>query len=108
MRKDIDMGIVNFNSLDGFTNSPAVDVVGTCLQGYIHTSFDRLVDTFGQPTVSDSCDGKTRVEWRLRFSDGTIATIYDWKESVGLESVNQWHIGGTTNQAVENVIRSVV
>lgn len=102
------MGIVNFGSLDIFTNSPAVDVVGTCLQGYIHTSFDRLVETFGEPTITDSGDGKTRVEWRLKFSDGTIATIYDWKEHQPLEAVSEWHIGGESHQAVNNVIGSIV
>jgi hypothetical protein len=43
------------------------------------------------------------VEWIIRFSDGTVATIYDWKLSETPMGVYDWHIGGFTQRAVELV-----
>ena len=80
-------------------------VNGTHLQGYVETTFDRLVDLFG-----DGLGGgdKTTQEWVLEFSDGTIATVYDWKEYSTPKGMYAWHIGGTSLQALrhaENAIK---
>lgn len=91
-----------------FKNSKAIDVVGTSFQGTINTSYDRLVETFGSPTTTSSLDGKTQVEWHLKFEDGVIATIYDWKEDGHFSGVSEWHIGGVTQAAVFNVVDCVV
>ena len=86
------------------------DVVGTCLQGHINTSYDRLVETFGQPTIyeGDETDGKVQAEWTIKFNDGTLATLYDWKTGVSPESVTEWNIGGHSQAAVMNVIDEVI
>lgn len=61
-----------------FTKLEASDVIGTSLRGYtITTSRAELEEIFGQPTEID--DSKTTIEWDIRFEDGTIAAIYDWK-----------------------------
>ena len=77
---------------------------GTCLQGHINTTFDKLEKTFGEPIYPESADGKVICEWVLEFvDDGTIATIYCWKvKSVPLGEYN-WHIGGHSEKAVEYV-----
>lgn len=89
---------------------------GTCLQGYITFNYDQLVSCFGEPT----CEGdayKVQAEWCLRFEDGMIATIYDWKEGdayCGLgegkpvHAVTDWHIGGHDPRAVDRVLEFLV
>jgi hypothetical protein len=83
------------------------NVTGTCLQGTINTSYDRLVDLFGEPTQLEA-DGKVQVEWAVKFTDGTLATIYDWKEEKTVSAVTEWHVGGHTQHALYNVIDEVI
>ena len=53
-------------------------VSGTHLQGYIKCDYKTLIETFGKP--DSECDGyKTDREWILKFGDGTVATIYNYK-----------------------------
>ena len=68
---------------------------GTHLQGRINITYKQLASVFGEPTseLGDNGD-KVRMEWCLKFEDGTIATIYDWKEYRPIEEVTDWHIGG--------------
>ena len=73
---------------------------GTFLVGYVETTFNELVKTFGEPHYGESDDGKITAEWGLEFDDGTIATIYDWKEEGTPLDKYHWHIGGRTDYAV--------
>jgi hypothetical protein len=88
------------------------DSCGTWSQGEITLPYAAIVAVLGEPT--DDGDGyKVSTHWALKFEDGTIATLYDWKETElyddGLETVEEfrerdsyaWHIGGTTQRAVE-------
>ena len=77
------------------------EVDGTHLQGYITATYAELVRVFGEP--DEGCDGKTRAEWGLRFPEGTIATIYDWKSDLPVQSVSQWNVGGHFARAVQHV-----
>ena len=82
-----------------------VNASGTSLQGYLEdVSFWELIDIFGEPE-RDSGDGKTRVNWSIRFEskidelelDGVInntATIYDWKTDEPLNEIRKWNVGG--------------
>ena len=72
----------------------------TSLQGYVPARYDQLVKVFGEPT--DSGD-KTTAEWSLQFEDGTVATIYDWKEYKTPMGLYNWHIGGMSKKAVSRV-----
>jgi hypothetical protein len=87
-----------------FENNPRVSINGTCLQGYIETTYDELVKVFGKPT--ELGDYKITVEWILQFSDGTVASIYDWKLSETPMGVYNWHIGGKSQHAV-NLVHQV-
>jgi hypothetical protein len=92
-----------------FTNATA-DINGTCLQGYITADYDELVECFGDFT-SEGDGYKIDVEWELTFEDGTIATIYNWKNGHNylgetgcpVECIERWHIGGRSQRAVERV-----
>lgn len=82
-----------------FTTGNA-DINGTCLQGYVETTYARIVEVFGEPT---SGGDKTTAEWDITFDDGTVATIYDWKEYSTPKGYYDWHIGGHSKWAVELV-----
>lgn len=90
------------------------DFRSSWLQGRIDTSYDVLCETFGSPN-SEGDQYKVQVEWMIQFSDGTYATIYDWKMSeeynggdgVEPKDITDWHIGGTTHSAVDRVNAAV-
>jgi hypothetical protein len=75
----------------------------TCLQGYIRATYSELVEVFGEP---EGGGDKTTAEWCLRFEDGTVATIYDWKEYETPMYEYDWHIGGHNKKAVDRVTRT--
>jgi hypothetical protein len=88
------------------TNS---SVAGTSLVGYVRTTYDRLVATFGEPSLLGDVNEKVQAEWVLKFDDGTIATIYDWKNyGDGVpEFPYDWHIGGHNGKAVSRVVTAL-
>jgi len=78
-----------------------VELDGTSLMGYVTTSYSRLCDVFGDPCRRNG--DKIKVEWSLRFEDGTRASVYDWKEDEIPMGNYQWHIGGDRRSAVDRV-----
>ena len=57
-------------------------VMRTHLQGYINANYDYLVLQFGEPDKNNLDDYKIDASWAIRFSDGEVATIYNWKNGV--------------------------
>lgn len=92
-----------------FTKARDDDAVGTCLQGYIDADYATLVRVFGRPSRGDGY--KVDAEWCIRFDDGTIATVYNYKDGKNYlgrngmpkTKIRDWHIGGTSKAAVERV-----
>lgn len=93
--------------LDNFVNKK-LNVAGTSLVGTVNTSYRRLVERFGEPTLGRSDDEKVQVEWHIKFKDGVIATIYDWKEVTTPDAVTEWHVGGFEHMALVYVIDELV
>jgi len=97
-------------------NSDDISCSGTCFVGTLFVSYKTITDKLGEP--SDSYDDyKSDAEWHLEFEDGTVATIYNWKdgknycgdEGLELEDIEEWHIGGRTQQVtywVEDLIKN--
>jgi hypothetical protein len=83
-----------------FTQTDWTEANGTSLQGYVTAYYHELVEVFGEP---EGGGDKTTVEWALKFADGTVATIYDWKEYETPMGQYRWHIGGKSKQAVHAV-----
>ena len=84
-------------------------VRGTSYKGEINVPYNILVETFGEP---DSGDGwKTEAEWDIQFSDGTVATIYNWKNGkaylgengLDVEDIKTWHVGGRSRKVLDKV-----
>jgi len=86
-----------------FTQADWTEANGTSLQGYMPATYDQLIARFGQP---EGGGDKTTVEWALKFEDGTVATIYDWKEYDTPTGLYHWHIGGKNNLAVARVTQA--
>lgn len=86
-----------------------VSVDGTCLQGYISVSYKKLVQTFGQPEEGDGY--KVDAEWLIEFDDGTVATVYNWKNGKNycgssgsyVGQITNWNVGGKSKAAVDKV-----
>jgi hypothetical protein len=85
-----------------------IDPTGTHLQGYVNTTYVRLVATFGEPNAEGD-NYKVQAEWNLLTDAGDVVTIYDYKEGdcylgegegIPAEDVTDWHIGGHTPTVV--------
>jgi len=74
----------------------------SALVGYVTTDFDTLVERFGEP-LHESGDGKVTAEWIIKFADGKVATIYDWKTGETPLDTYEWHIGGKNSAVVKRV-----
>jgi len=74
---------------------------GTCGRGTIETTYDKLVELFGEP-YQTNC-GKTQVEWRIEWSDGIISTIYDWKHYSDPLDITEWSVGGNSPLSIEYI-----
>ena len=87
---------------------------GTSYQSEIITTYDKLENLFGSPTISsgDPYD-KVNTEWvisgKVYFTDEygdkdweyINATVYNWKTGYTPTEEYGWHIGGKSYEAVE-------
>lgn len=78
-------------------NSPGTNINGTCLQGYVTTTYANLVKELGEP--QDDMD-KSNAHWVVEAPNGTVATIYDYKRSSTPWGEYDWHIGGKGESAL--------
>lgn len=91
-----------------------IDVHGTHLQGHVSCSYGDIVKCFGEPIdlTGMTIDGKSDVEWVIEFEDGTVATIYNWKNGPAycgqygtpVKSIRHWNIGGKSYKARDLVV----
>lgn len=80
---------------------------GSSLQGYIDCDYATLKKVFGKEH-SDGDGYKVDAEWALKFSDGTYATIYNYKDGknycgksgLAKTKITDWHVGGQSARAV--------
>lgn len=90
-------------------NDQQIDTNGSSLIGEVDAGYDELCNLFGAPTGGDGY--KVDAEWAVLFDDGTVATIYNWKNGknyegengLPVEEIRDWHIGGFKDQAETNV-----
>lgn len=86
-----------------------VNASGTWLQDTFIADYAALVRAFGEAEQGDQL--KTDAEWNLRFEDGTLATIYNWKDGhaycgedgIPTDQITEWHLGGDNTRAVDYV-----
>ena len=77
--------------------------------GYLNESYSTLVEMFGQPDNPDKDMPviKTTALWNVLFNDGTLATIYNYKNDTPPEQNSFWHISGKSTKSVLRVIEAV-
>ena len=81
-------------------NDKYVITDGTSLRGGIDCSYKTLLNIFGKPS-KEYDEYKSDAEWQIEFSDGVVATIYNYKDGVNyngadgipIEKLTDWHIG---------------
>jgi hypothetical protein len=89
-------------------NEKEINISGTSLVGYVNTTYSKLFEKFGKPFDNGY---KTDAEWKIEFSDGKVAAIYNWKngkkyngsKGLDLDDITVWHIGGFDNSVVERI-----
>ena len=89
-------------------NTTHVETNMSCLQGYCETGYGTLVEKFGEPTLGGD---KTDVEWHIKFKNGVVATLYNWKNGPSYCGPNgihptqntRWNIGGFDKRAAEEI-----
>ena len=89
------------------TKGKTQDAKGSCFQGYVSATYDHLVKLFGQP-FGPSTDGKVQAEWIVKFENGSVATVYDWKRyGFPPTTTTTWHVGGCDEEALWNIEAAV-
>jgi len=91
-------------------NDIDIDTSETHLQGYINTDYDTLVELFGEPFENDG-EYKTDVEWEIKFEDGVISTIYNWKngknylgnDGIDISEMSEFNVGGFEKKSLTNI-----
>lgn len=81
------------------------NIQGTSYKGVMRAYYHEIVAVFGEPDHGPNGRDLDKVtcEWDLEFEDGTVATIYDWKEPETPFGLYEWHIGGKSYDAVDRV-----
>lgn len=90
-------------------NAEQIDVNGTYLQGELAAKYSELLAVFGEPM--DGSGYKVDAEWAIRYEDGEVATIYNWKngknycgdDGLPVEQIEEWNIGGSSKAVVDRV-----
>ena len=83
---------------------------GTSRVGELEGIYKKDIEkVFGPPTWDQgSADAKVQVEWSIKFPDGTIGTIYDYKQyNVDPEDIDYWSIGGRIGLAAYYVKKAM-
>ena len=89
-------------------NCETINTNGTSFQGDLYASYNDIVSKLGEPLTEKLCY-KSDAEWIIEFEDGTVATIYNWKDGksycgergMPTESITEWHIGGSIKRVEE-------
>ena len=103
-----------------FLACDTVNINMTSLQGKITTTYDKLVEVFGEPTMTDASpyekvNAQWAIEFKVPFTDDTgiedfetvTATVYNWKDGYIPTEKYDWHIGGFDSEAVDCVEKAL-
>jgi hypothetical protein len=93
------------------TKSP----VGTSFHNtVITTTVNKLIKAIGKPSMhNNNGSDKINFEWRMELEDGTVFTVYDYKEyrKLDLDELIEFHIGGfnatSTERALIEICRAI-
>ena len=92
-------------------NDVIIKISGTSFLGDIGLDYYDIVSRLGRPQDGDGY--KVDAEWNIEFDDGTVATLYNWKngrnycgeDGLDLHQIDEWHIGGFNSYAIDRVYK---
>ena len=113
------MNTIYQDSIQGTKFTKTSNISGTHLQGNVGATYQELVEIFGEPTRfewSNESDNKVDAQWAIKFEDGTIATIYNYKNGLNylgaegkrVSEISMWNVGGYDERAVTLVNDEVI
>lgn len=91
-------------------NTASIDINDTSYQDHITATFKELTALFGKHHTGDTY--KVEAGWGIQFPDGTVATIYNWKNGKGycgqldgidIHNMTSWHVGGFDIKSVQQI-----
>ena len=102
------------SEIKDWTTGCTDDACGTFLQGHISLPFQQIVDTFGQPEITNDPGAKVDAMWKLTVlcnGHNERATIYNYKtgknyqgeDGVDVVDIEQWNIGGDKHVVVDQL-----
>lgn len=97
-----------------FKNAPQEKTWYSYHQGDIFTDYQTLVKIFGEPSGHHD-NIKSDAEWIIEFEDGTIATIYNYKDGKNylgdrgtpIELIKHWNVGGFSPRAFDLIKEAI-
>ena len=106
------------DSIQGTKFTKTNNINGTHLQGNVGATYHELVEIFGEPTryEPDEYENKIDAQWSIKFEDGTVATIYNYKNGLNylgaegkrVSEISMWNVGGYDERAVTLVNDEVI
>lgn len=108
------MTVERFTRLCASDESDVARLMNSHLVGRLNAHYADLVGVLGEPG-ENSDPHKSDAEWLLGFPDGTVATVYNYKdgraylgdEGKPVEEITDWHVGGHHPDALRLVIELV-
>lgn len=83
------------------------EISTSCFSGItVLTTYEEIVRQIGEPQHIGSGDNKVQYKWDCETEDGTLFTIYDWKEyehDVKDAGNIWWHIGAVPGNFTKKV-----
>ena len=88
-----------------------VETNGTSNKGHLNTSYEYLVQKLGKEHFGESGDAKIMCEWAFEFKDGSIGTIYNYKNGINYDPkdgfikdhIPNWEIGGNSDRVIHHI-----
>ena len=102
-----------------FENDDMIDFEGVELQGYVESTYDELVEIFGDATIGeDMTDAKRVLQFKMPLDeDGysedveyVTATIHkedEWDDDNIPDGIYRWHVSGFDEDAI-HCVRTVM
>jgi len=88
------------------------NVNGTSFFGTtLNASVNELIQILGKPSEENNTgEDKVNFMWNVECQDGTVFTVYDWKEyrPIGLDEQIEWHIGGFSEADTEKAKSEII
>jgi len=76
----------------------------------VNATVNELKQVLGKVHYTGDIDDKVQNEWLMELEDGTVFSVYDWKEycQYNDDKVIEWHIGGFNQESTERAKNELI